>query len=129
MGLPIAERLEKQRTLLEWLRYQVTLTERTIRDLEREEAEEKRRRDQARRETRWKLQPARAVQGHPMLHRGNCGQYPRDGGLLDRDEVTIAVEEFPGLEMCGICAPWGSLGIDKPAGPPADTGKHEVEFP
>ncbi|MGW5003287.1 DUF6233 domain-containing protein [Streptomyces hydrogenans] len=128
MALSIAERLDKQRTLLEWLRYQVTVAERTIRDLEREEAEERRRREQARREMTWKLQPARAVQGHPMLHRGNCAQYTRELGLISRQEVVIAFQEFPDLEMCAICSPWGSLGIDKPDSRPAADGG-EVEFP
>ncbi|MEU9859135.1 DUF6233 domain-containing protein [Streptomyces sp. NPDC047974] len=128
MALSIAERIEKHRTLLVWLRHQVAVEERTIRDLEREEAEDQRRREQAHRETTWKLQPARAVQGHPMLHRGNCGQYTREFGLLSRDEVVIAFQEFPDLEMCAICAPWGSLGLDRPTPRPAGSGT-EVEFP
>ena len=114
MGMPIAERLAKQRVLLERLRYQVGTTERTIRDLEAQEAEERRRREQARREQSWKLQPARAVEGHPVLHRGACEVYPADYGFVNRDEVIIAVREFPELEMCDICRPWGLLGIDKP---------------
>ena len=80
VGMPIAERLAKQRIQLEWLRYQVNATERTIRELQAQEAEEKRRREQARREMSWKLQPARAVEGHPVLHRGACEIYPNDFG-------------------------------------------------
>ncbi|MGW7368006.1 DUF6233 domain-containing protein [Streptomyces sp. NPDC054841] len=49
-----------------------------------------------------------------MLHRGNCGLYKVQLGYLDKEHVMIALQEFPGLEMCEICAPWGSLGIDKP---------------
>ena len=116
IGMPIAERLAKQRVLLEWLRYQVGATERTIRELEVQEAEEKRRREVARRESSWKLQPARAVQGHPVLHRGACEVYPADYGFVSRDEVIIAAREFPELEMCDICKPWGLLGVDKPPG-------------
>ncbi|MFF7780432.1 DUF6233 domain-containing protein [Streptomyces tanashiensis] len=114
MEMSITERLDKQRTLLEWLRYQVTSTERTIRNLEHQEAEEQRRREVARRELSWKVLPARAVQGHPVLHRGNCPDAKNVAGLLSRDEVRIAFEEFPELEMHDTCAPWGSLGIDKP---------------
>ncbi|WP_157848220.1 hypothetical protein [Streptomyces exfoliatus] len=39
--MEIAERLEKQK-LLAWLRYQVTQTERTARDPERQDTEEER---------------------------------------------------------------------------------------
>ncbi|MFB7373991.1 DUF6233 domain-containing protein [Streptomyces sp. NPDC056222] len=124
MKMSIPERLEKQRVLLSWLEYQVHTTRETIRRLEKEQVEEERRREVAHREMRWKLQPARAVEGRPMLHRGNCGQYNRGGGLLDRDEVKVAVQQFPGLEWCDICKPWGSLDIDRPpavtAGPPAE---------
>lgn len=115
MGMPIAERLAKQRILRDWLAWQLGATERTIRQLEAQEAEEHRRRDVARRERSWKLQSARAVEGHPMLHRGACEVYPADYGFVDRDEVVIAAREFPELEMCDICKPWSLLGIDKPA--------------
>ena len=114
MGMPIAERLAKQRILRDWLAWQLAVTDRTIRDLQAQEAEERRRREQARREQSWKLQPARAVEGHPVLHRGACEVYPADYGFVNRDEVIIAVREFPELEMCDICRPWGLLGIDKP---------------
>lgn len=115
--LSISERLDKQRTLADWLRWQLDQTTRTIRDLEAEEREEARRKDVARREQAWKVQPSRAVEGEPMLHRGGCGLYDRGGGVLSADEVLIALREFPGIEMCDICNPWGSLaqfGIEKP---------------
>ncbi|MBT2439781.1 hypothetical protein J7E93_06525 [Streptomyces sp. ISL-36] len=113
--LSISERLEKQRAVLQWLEYQTAQTAKTIRELEAQEREEQRRREVARRELGWKIQPSRAEEGQPMLHRGNCGQYQEQFGLLRRDEVVIAFQEFPAMEMCDICAPWGSLGIDKPA--------------
>ncbi|RSS57455.1 DUF6233 domain-containing protein [Streptomyces sp. WAC01280] len=127
--MEIAERLEKQKVLLAWLRYQVTQTERTVRDLERQEVEEKRRREVARLEMGWVVQASRAIEGHPMLHRGNCSLGARYGvsELLDRDGVLAAAEEYPDLEMCDVCSPWGSLGIAKPTGGPA--GPAEVEFP
>jgi hypothetical protein len=124
----IADRIQKNRILLEWLEYQVAQTRATIERLEREEAERKRRLDQAVRETRWKVQPARAVQGHPVLHRGDCGQYERGGGLLDRQEVETLLGEFPGTPMCDICRPWGSLGIDKPPAP-GERPDGEAELP
>ncbi|MEU6979638.1 DUF6233 domain-containing protein [Streptomyces sp. NPDC046371] len=127
--MEIAERIEKQKTLLSWLEYQVHTTREAIRRLEKEQAEEERRREVAHREMRWKIQPARAVEGQPMLHRGNCGQYDRGGGLLDRQEVVTFFEQFPGAEMCDICAPWGSLGIDKPPTRAAGAGAGEVAFP
>ncbi|MFE7547045.1 DUF6233 domain-containing protein [Streptomyces gardneri] len=121
MGMPIAERLAKKRTLLEWLRWQVVVTEREIRDLEREDAEERRRREVAHRELRWTMSEPRAVEGHPVLHRGNCSLAAQYGGveLLDREGVIAAAEMHPDLELCDVCAPWGSLGIDKPADRPA----------
>ncbi|QGZ53312.1 hypothetical protein GPZ77_34340 (plasmid) [Streptomyces sp. QHH-9511] len=114
--LPISQRLEKQRTLREWLQWQLNVADRTIRELEAEEREQQRRREVARAEMMWKLQPARAVEGHPMLHRGGC-RMGKGMGLLGKDEVITAFQEFPDLEMCEICNPWGSLGIDRP--PPA----------
>lgn len=129
MGMPIADRLAKKRTLLEWLRYQTAVTEREIRDLEAQEAEEKRRREVARREQAWVVSAPRTPEGRPILHRGNCELRARYGvgELLDVAGVMGAAEEYPDLEMCDACAPWGSLGIDKPVGPPARPG--EVEFP
>lgn len=114
-GLSISERLEKQRTLRDWLAYQLAQADRAIRDLEAQEKEERRRKEAARREMSWKLQPARAEEGHPMLHRGTCAIFRGEIGLLNLQEVKIAFEEFPDLEMCTICNPWGSLGIEKPA--------------
>ena len=73
--LSTSERLERQRVLREWLRYQLNLTDRAIRELEEQQAEEKRRREAARREASWTIQPARAVEGHPVLHRGACEIY------------------------------------------------------
>ncbi|MFF6844720.1 DUF6233 domain-containing protein [Streptomyces tanashiensis] len=112
--MPIADRLEKQETLRDWLRWQLDQTERTIRELKAQQEEERRRREVARREMSWKVVPGRAVEGHPVLHRGNCPDAKNVAGLLSMDEVRIAFEEFPEMEMHETCAPWGSLGIDKP---------------
>jgi nitrile hydratase len=119
--MPIAERLRMHRAVWAWLKWQLGQEERTIRDLELREAEEKRRREVARRESRWVIQASRAAEGHPMLHRGGCSLGARHGAdeLLDRDGVVSAAERYPDLEMCDVCAPWGGLGINKPSPRPA----------
>ncbi|MGW6414878.1 DUF6233 domain-containing protein [Streptomyces sp. NPDC055055] len=118
--MPIADRLAKQETLREWLRWQLDQTERTIRELKTQHAEEQRRQDVARRELSWKVLPSRAVEGHPTLHRGNCPDTTRMPSLLSKEEVRLAFEEFPELEMHETCAPWGTLGIDKPPARPGE---------
>ncbi|MFJ8870407.1 hypothetical protein ACIRD6_32230 [Streptomyces sp. NPDC102473] len=52
--------LEKNRALLDWLRWQVGQTERRVRELETEEAQERVRRGRARAEMSWKIQPQRS---------------------------------------------------------------------
>ncbi|MFG3041874.1 DUF6233 domain-containing protein [Streptomyces sp. NPDC048330] len=116
--MPIADRLAKQETLREWLRWQLDQTERTISELKTQQAENQRRQDVARRELSWKVLPSRAVEGHPTLHRGNCPDAARMPSLLNKEEVRLAFEEFPELEMHETCAPWGTLGIDKPPARP-----------
>ncbi|MFB7359605.1 DUF6233 domain-containing protein [Streptomyces gardneri] len=129
MEMPIPVRLDMKRAVLTWLRWQVAVTEREIRALERQDAEERRRREVAHRELRWTMSEPRAVEGHPVLHRGNCSLAAQYGGaqLLDREGVIAAAEMHPDLELCDVCAPWGSLGIDKPTGGRAPGPG--VEFP
>ncbi|MFF3775610.1 DUF6233 domain-containing protein [Streptomyces sp. NPDC002232] len=122
MEMPIADRLVKQETLRAWLQWQLDQTERTIRDLRAQQEEEQRRQEVARRELSWKVLPSRAAEGHPTLHRGNCPDAKRMPSLLTKEEVVIAFEEFPEMEMHQTCAPWGSLGIDKPPVRPARGG-------
>ncbi|MFC9797255.1 DUF6233 domain-containing protein [Streptomyces sp. NPDC127584] len=118
MGMPIADRLEKQETLREWLCWQLSQTERTIRELKAQQTEELQRQEAARRELSWKVLPSRAPEGHPTLHRGNCPDAARMPSLLNRDEARMAFDQFPELDMHNVCAPWGSLGIDKPPARP-----------
>lgn len=113
--LTAEERLAMQRILREWLAYQLRLTDKMIRDLEHEVEQTRRRREAARIEMSWKLQPGRADRMEPMLHRGSCGLFKTEIGYMDREHVMIALEEFPRLEMCEICNPWGSLGIPQPS--------------
>lgn len=115
-----SDRIRMNRAVRDWLIFQLRQTERTIHELEREEEEDRRRREVARIETSWKLQPGRADRADPMLHRGNCHLFRTQLGYLDLAHVKVALEEFPGLEMCDQCAPWGSLGIPKP--PPRGPG-------
>ncbi|MEU2434509.1 DUF6233 domain-containing protein [Streptomyces sp. NPDC007861] len=114
MGLSPEERLEKHRTLRDWLVYQLRQEERIVKALEKELDEQRRRQEVARIEMSWKLQPNRAQPEQPMLHRGNCGLHKTAAGYINKAEAFIAIEEFPQLEMCHICAPWGSLGIERP---------------
>ncbi|MFF8610864.1 DUF6233 domain-containing protein [Streptomyces sp. NPDC015346] len=116
-GMPISERIEKQRAVLAWLEYQVAQTRKTIRALKAEEKEQERRRAVARAEMSWKVMPSRAVEGQPMLHRGNCHIDPRQTGFLSSQEVITALREFPAMEMCEICnviSSLGQFGIEKP---------------
>ncbi|MFE0654723.1 DUF6233 domain-containing protein [Streptomyces sp. NPDC059534] len=122
MEMPIGERLEKLHTLRDWLEWQLGQTKQTIRTLEQQQAEEQRLREVARRESSWKVLPSRAVEGHPTLHRGNCPDAKNMPSLLSKEEVRLAFEEFPELEMHERCAPWGSLGIDKPPARPGSRG-------
>ncbi|MFE0733939.1 hypothetical protein [Streptomyces sp. NPDC058855] len=71
--LEIAGRLEQHRTVVAWLRRALTQEERTIRELERQAEDERRRWEAARRERSWTVTASRATEGHPQLHQGNCG--------------------------------------------------------
>ncbi|MFD3571399.1 hypothetical protein [Streptomyces sp. NPDC058667] len=97
MEMPIADRLEKQRTLRDWLQWQLDQANRTIRALEAQQEEEKRRREVARREMSWKVLPSRAVEGHPTLHRGNCSIAKNMPSLLTKEEVRTAIRKH----QCG----------------------------
>ncbi|MEU3656457.1 DUF6233 domain-containing protein [Streptomyces sp. NPDC032161] len=95
--------LDKNRALEQWLEYQLWQVRSRIRDLERAEEQDRWRRERARAESSWKLQPQRA--GTPaMLHRGGCGLYNAQLGFLDRDEAMIALAE-PDIEPCEVCRP------------------------
>lgn len=113
---PRAERIVLLEGLRDWLAYQLRQTERTLEQLKREEEEERRRLEEERIAGSWKLQPGRVDGAEPMLHRADCRLYKTQLGYLDRAHVDVALEEFPRLEMCQICAPWGSLGLPAPEG-------------
>ncbi|WP_093659556.1 DUF6233 domain-containing protein [Streptomyces wuyuanensis] len=115
-GRPRAERIVLLEGLRDWLAYQLRQTERTLAQLRAEEDEERRRLEAERIAGSWKLQPARVTGAQPMLHRADCRLYKTQLGYLDREHAAVALEEFPRLEMCQICAPWGSLGLPAPEG-------------
>ncbi|WP_239476263.1 DUF6233 domain-containing protein [Streptomyces sp. CS090A] len=95
--------LEKNRALEEWLRYQLGQVQARIRELEVQEAEERRRRQQAYAGLHWKIQPQRSNEA-ALLHRGDCGTYPVQGGFIGRDDAVIALS-MPEVEPCPICRP------------------------
>lgn len=92
--------LDKNRALLEWLRRQVGQTERRIRELEIQEAQEQ---ERARAEMSWKIQPQRSS-SVALLHRGGCATYPDQVGLISREDAMIALAE-PDIEPCQVCRP------------------------
>lgn len=99
--------LEKNRILAEWLRWQLRQTENRIRELEVKEQQERHRRERARAEMSWKIQPERA--GRPaMLHRGGCTLSAGEHGLINREEALIALQE-PDIEACEVCRPETAL--------------------
>ncbi|MDX2622662.1 DUF6233 domain-containing protein [Streptomyces sp. WI03-5b] len=95
--------LEKNRALLEWLRWQVGQTERRVRELEIQDAQERARRERARTEMSWKIQVQRSW-STALLHRGGCATYPDQVGLISREDALVALAE-PDIEPCEVCRP------------------------
>ncbi|MGP3749901.1 DUF6233 domain-containing protein [Streptomyces sp. IBSNAI001] len=95
--------LEKNRVLLDWLRWQVGQTERRIRELEIQEAQERGRQERARSGMLWKIQPQRSS-SVALLHRGGCATYLDRVGLISREDALVALAE-PDIEPCQICRP------------------------
>ncbi|MDF6016930.1 DUF6233 domain-containing protein [Streptomyces sp. JH34] len=84
--------LEKNRALLDWLRWQVGQTERRVRELEIQQAQEQARRERARAEKSWKIQPQRSS-SNALLHRGGCATYPDQVGLISREDAIVELAE------------------------------------
>ncbi|MFD7855191.1 DUF6233 domain-containing protein [Streptomyces microflavus] len=95
--------LEKNRALEEWLRWQLGQVQGRIRELEAQEAEERRRRQQAYAGLHWKIQPQRS-NATALLHRGDCGTYPVQGGFIGEKDALVALS-MPEVEPCPICRP------------------------
>ncbi|MEU9616274.1 DUF6233 domain-containing protein [Streptomyces sp. NPDC048209] len=99
--------LDKNRALLEWLRWQVGQTERRVRELEIQDAQERARRERARAEMAFKIQPQRSSPT-ALLHRGGCATYPDQVGLISREDALVALAE-PDIEPCEVCQPQTGL--------------------
>ncbi|MFD4945278.1 DUF6233 domain-containing protein [Streptomyces sp. NPDC058409] len=99
--------LDKNRALVDWLRYQLRQAENRVRELEVKELQEQRAQERARAEQSWKIQPKRSGET-AMLHRGGCGLYSAQLGFINRQEAIIALGE-PGIEACQICNPQTGL--------------------
>ncbi|WP_392838707.1 DUF6233 domain-containing protein [Streptomyces sp. LN500] len=95
--------LDKNRALVEWLRWQLRQAENRVRELEVAEEQERRRKERARAEMSWKIQPQRGGM-QAMLHRGGCTTYSEQFGFINREEAIIALGE-PDIESCPICTP------------------------
>ncbi len=110
--LSLEDRLAKNIAVLQYLEWQVKQQHAKVRTLEAEVARDRKRRERARMEQSWKLQPQRA--GRPaMLHRGGCTLYKTQIGYLARTEALLALEdEEIGLECCEICNPLPGLGVN-----------------
>ncbi|MEU5416600.1 DUF6233 domain-containing protein [Streptomyces clavifer] len=96
-------RLEKWRATREYLAWQLRMADQKVRELEAQEQQDKRRREQARAEQSWKIQPQRSSSS-ALLHRGSCTLYKNDFGFISRDEAVIALAE-PDIEACQVCNP------------------------
>ncbi|MFE7402529.1 DUF6233 domain-containing protein [Streptomyces sp. NPDC057557] len=94
--------LDKNRALVDWLRYQLRQAENRVRELEVKELQEQRARERARAEQSWKSQPKRS--GETAMHRGGCGLYSAQLGFINRQEAIIAMNE-PDIEACQIYKP------------------------
>ncbi|MFB8038534.1 DUF6233 domain-containing protein [Streptomyces sp. NPDC056004] len=99
--------LDKNRTLEQWLEWQLRQVRGRIRELEIKEQQERRRREQAHAALRWKIQPQRSSAA-ALVHRGDCALYPVEGGFLTHEEAMIALAE-PDIEACQICKPQAGL--------------------
>ncbi|WP_406310803.1 DUF6233 domain-containing protein [Streptomyces sp. NBC_00623] len=72
-----------------------------------QEWQEQQRRERARAELSWKLQP-RGSGSPALVHRGSCAAYGAQMGFLNREEAIIAMNE-PDIEPCQICNPQTGL--------------------
>ncbi|MGW7400127.1 DUF6233 domain-containing protein [Streptomyces cyaneofuscatus] len=98
--------LDKNRALVEWLRYQLVRAQKRVRELESAEQDERRRSGRAWAEQMWKIQPQRTAET-ALLHRGGCDLY-KPGALMDRDGAISALSES-GIAPCEVCAPGTGL--------------------
>lgn len=111
--LPLEERLAKNAAVLEWMEWQVSRQRAKVRTLQAEVEQEARRRERARIEMSWKIEPQRAGRT-AKLHRGGCNLFKTQLGYLDRTEAIIALtDDDLKIETCEICKP--ETGLDLPS--------------
>jgi nitrile hydratase subunit alpha len=97
--------VHRLRVIETYLQLQLDQVREALRQAEKREADERRARQRAYAEQHWKLQPRRGTR-ECVLHRGGCGQWKRQMGYLDREEVLLALEdEAIAVEMCQVCRP------------------------
>ncbi|MFE6497063.1 DUF6233 domain-containing protein [Streptomyces sp. NPDC057748] len=95
--------LDKNRTLEQWLEWQLRQVRGRIRELEIKEQQEHRAQERAHAALRWKIQPQRSSLA-ALVHSGDCALHPVEGGFLTREEAMIDLAE-PDIEPCQICNP------------------------
>ncbi|MFD0555363.1 DUF6233 domain-containing protein [Streptomyces rectiviolaceus] len=112
--LPLEQRLAKNRAVLEWLEWQVSQQRLKVRELEVQVEQDRKRRERARIEMSWKIQPKRADEGRPILHRGGCNLFQNEMGYLSRMDAVIALtDDEVKAECCAVCRP--ETGLDLPS--------------
>ena len=96
-------RLDKLRVVEEYQSHQLERTRAAIRDEEKRDEVERRRREAARAQSSWKIQPKRAGTA-ALVHRGACTLYKGQGGFINEMEARIALAE-PYIGPCQVCRP------------------------
>lgn len=104
--------VNRLRVIVTYLRLQLQQAEAALHTAEAREERERKQQQRAYAEQHWKLEPRRGTRT-AILHRGGCGQWRRQLGYLDREEVQLALaDDELTIEMCQICRPEGGLQAD-----------------
>ncbi|MGW2560074.1 DUF6233 domain-containing protein [Streptomyces sp. NPDC001514] len=106
-------RLERLRSVREWLAWQLRRTDETIADLERQEvAAARAARTAAPPQPGWKLAMRRAggKSTPDAVHAGDCGMAGQHTKPLAREQALRAITE-DGIPACPYCRPDTDLGV------------------
>ncbi|WP_328723555.1 DUF6233 domain-containing protein [Streptomyces sp. NBC_00247] len=96
--------LDKNRVVEQHLVWQLRQERGRIQELERQEAEDRRRAAVAREENAWRVEPkGTGHRDYAVLHRGGC-TLGRRGGLIPRAQAVLALSEDY-IRCCKICTP------------------------